>query len=386
MTSTRSLNHERDPWWLLFDPLLLLATAGITVIGATLVYSATRGSALGLVEPNRDFLDRQILFMVVGLGLGVACSFIEPRQVKRYLPFVYSGLILALLLVLLIGIRVHGARAWFSFGSLRFQPSEPGKIVVILALALLLSPRHSTVGPRRLGLALALVGLPFVLVASQPDLGTLLVYVAIFVTVIVVSGVKARWIALLALLALLGTIGVLRSDVLAGYQEARLTVFLFDIDQVGEEAARYGYNVEQAQIAIGNGGLRGQGLFQGSQTNSNLVPEQQTDFIFTVVGEELGLRGAGLLLGLYALLLYRIWRTARNASSVFGRLLCSGVMAMFLFQVFQAVGMTMGMMPVTGIPLPLVSYGGSSMLTSLTALGLVAGVHRRRFDVDEMRR
>jgi rod shape determining protein RodA len=225
-------------------------------------------------------------------------------------------------------------------------------------------------------------GGPIALILLQPDLGTVLVYLAILVSIVVVAGVQARMITLLALVAITGTIAVFQSDVLEGYQEKRLTVFLFDTNEIDAEAEIFAYNAEQAKIAIGNGGLTGEGLFQGTQTRSELVPEQQTDFIFTVAGEELGFRGAGFLLGLYALLLYRIWRTAQNASSLFGRLLCTGVFAMFLFQIFQSVGMTMGMMPITGIPLPLVSYGGSSMLTSMLALGLVAGVHRRRYEVD----
>ena len=183
-------------------------------------------------------------------------------------------------------------------------------------------------------------------------------YLIVAFVMIAVSGIDAKWVVSLALLAVACIAIVFSSDILEDYQQARLTVFLFDSEEVTEAAAAYAYNAEQAQIAIGNGGLLGQGLFRGTQTRSQLVPAQQTDFIFTVVGEELGLRGAGILLGLYALMLLRIWRTAVLASSAFGRLVCAGVFTMFAFQMFQAVGMTMGMMPVTGIPMPLVSYGG----------------------------
>ncbi|RMH84631.1 MAG: rod shape-determining protein RodA, partial [Actinomyces sp.] len=260
---------------------------------------------------------------------------------------------------------------------IRFQPSEPGKLVAIVALAWILSSERLPL--RRLAAALASVGLLVALILLQPDLGTVLVYVAVTVALVVVSGVRARVIVALALVAATGTFAVFQSDVLADYQKARLTIFLFDEEEVSPDLAPYAYNAEQAQIAIGNGGLTGQGLFQGTQTRSDLVPEQQTDFIFTVAGEELGFRGAGLLLGLFGLLVFRIWRIAMRARDRFDRLIAVGVMVMFLFQIFQSVGMTMGMMPVTGIPLPLVSYGGSSMITSLVALGLVAGVHRRRF-------
>lgn len=382
----RRLNPRPEPWWLLIDPLFVVSAAGIGAMGAVLVYSATRGSGFDLIEPDRTYLDRQVIFLAAGAVLGAAAALVKPRLIRRLAPLAYGLMAASMLAVLAIGAEVHGARSWFSVGGYQLQPSELGKVVMIVTLALIFSRGRGSASPLRLVLALLSMAPPVVMIMLQPDPGTALVYGAVFVAVVVVSGVKMRWIALMALIALAGGLWVLQSDMLAGYQQARLTVFLLDPEQIGDEAAGFAYNAEQAQIAIGNGGLTGQGLFEGTQTRSNMVPAQQTDFIFTVAGEEMGLRGAGLLLGLYSLLMYRIWRTARNASSVFGRLVCTGVLAMFLFQLFQSVGMTMGMMPVTGIPLPLVSYGGSSMFTSLIALGLAAGVHRRRYDVDEMRR
>lgn len=382
MTAPRSWNRDRDPWWLLVDPLLMITSVAIGVMGVILVYSATRGSATSLLTPDTSFMERQALFLVAGVGVGVVGALVDVKRLRSLVPLGYAGLMLTLMAVLVAGVTVNGARAWFQFAGFQLQPSEPGKLVVILALAGMFAPLEGEVGTGRLMAGLIVAGGPIALILLQPDLGTVLVYIAILVSIVVVSGVRARVIALLALLAVTGTIAVFQSDVLAGYQEKRLTVFLFDTSEIDAEAEIFAYNAEQAKIAIGNGGLTGEGLFQGTQTRSELVPEQQTDFIFTVAGEELGFRGAGFLLGLYALLLYRIWRTAQNASSLFGRLLCTGIFAMFLFQIFQSVGMTMGMMPVTGIPLPLVSYGGSSMLTSMLALGLVAGVHRRRYEVD----
>ncbi len=382
MTAPKSWNRSRDPWWLLIDPLLMLTSVAIGAMGVVLVYSATRGSPTALIPPDRSFMERQALFLVAGIGVGGVAAFVDVKRLRSLAPIVYAGLLFTLAAVLVVGVEVNGAKAWFQLAGFQFQPSEPGKVIAILTLASLFAPLKGVVGWQRLVAGLLLAGVPIGLILIQPDLGTVLVYLAILVSIVVVSGVRARLIALLALLAVTGTIAVFQSDVLAGYQEARLTVFLFDTDEIDAEAEVYAYNAIQAQIAIGNGGLTGEGLFQGTQTRSALVPEQQTDFIFTVAGEELGFRGAGLLLAMYSVLLYRIWRTAQNASSVFGRLLCTGIFAMFLFQVFQAVGMTMGMMPVTGIPLPLVSYGGSSMLTSMLALGLVAGVYRRRYEVD----
>ncbi|MXZ52824.1 MAG: rod shape-determining protein RodA [Acidimicrobiaceae bacterium] len=376
-------NVAPDPWWLLVDPFLILSALAIASMGSVLVYSATRGVVGDFTEPNSDFLERQVLFIVMGVVVGATAAFVSPKLMRKLYPLAFAAMIGALWLVLQVGVEVNGTKGWFSFGTFRMQPSEPGKLVVIIGLALLLSPRKGEVGLRRVLLGLALAAAPIALLLLQPDLGTTLVYLAIALITVIVSGIKARWIALLAIVALAGTVGVYRSDALAEYQEARLRVYLFESD-VADEAASYAFNVEQAQIAIGNGGLRGQGLFQGTQTRSDLVPQQQTDFIFTVAGEELGLRGASLLLGLFAVLLFRVWRTAQLAPTQFQRMMCTGIFAMLLFQTFQSVGMTMGMMPVTGIPLPLVSYGGSSMLTTMASLGLVAGVYRRRLDIEGM--
>ncbi|MCY4421751.1 MAG: FtsW/RodA/SpoVE family cell cycle protein [Acidimicrobiaceae bacterium] len=381
---TENLEREKDPWWLLVDPFLILSALAIAAMGSVLVYSATRGVVDDFTEPDTSFLERQLLFIAVGVAVAAVAAFVAPRHMRRLYPLAFTAMMAALWLVLQVGVEVSGTRGWFSFGTFRMQPSEPGKLVVIAGLALLLSPRAGGAGLVRLGLALVLAAAPIGLLMLQPDLGTMLVYLVVALVTVVASGIKLRWIALLGIVAAVGIVGVLRSDALADYQEARLRVYLFAPSEANDDAATYAFNVEQAQIAIGNGGLQGQGLFEGTQTRSDLVPEQQTDFIFTVAGEELGLRGAALLLGLYAVLLFRIWRTAQIAATPFERLLCTGVFAMFLFQMFQSVGMTMGMMPVTGIPLPLVSYGGSSMLTSMAALGLVAGVYRRRLDIEGM--
>ena len=387
MTATSTAPTRRkvapDPWWLLVDPFLILSALAIAAMGSVLVYSATRGFVDDFTEPNTEFLERQVLFVVMGVAAAVSVAFVPPKLMRRLYPLGFAAMMAALWLVLQVGVEVNGTKGWFSFGTFRMQPSEPGKLVVIVGLALLLSPRQGEAGLRRVALGLVLTAAPIALILRQPDLGTMLVYLVIAVVTVIVSGIRARWILLLALVAVLGTVGVYRSDELAEFQEARLRVYLFP-SEVSDQAASYAFNVEQAQIAIGNGGLRGQGLFQGTQTRSDLVPQQQTDFIFTVAGEELGLRGASLLLGLLAILLFRVWRTAQLAATPFERLICTGVFAMLLFQAFQSVGMTMGMMPVTGIPLPLVSYGGSSMLTTMVSLGLVAGVYRRRLDIEGM--
>ena len=371
-------------WWFVLDPVLITSVFLITALGAVLVFSATRGPASRFDPLDYSFLERQVAFAVLGLVLAVLIAHLNVRLIRAWLPAVYLGLLVLLGGLLVFGDSVRGVRAWYTAAGFSFQPSEPGKVILIVVLAAVLSADE--VRTKRLLLALSLAALPLLLIWRQPDVGTILVYVVIVAAMIAMSGVELRYIAALAVIGISVVVGIFESDRLAEYQEHRLQVFVLDeeaIVELGPAAVRAAFNVDQSQIAIGNGGLSGQGLFQGTQTRSNLVPEQQTDFIFSVAGEELGFRGAGVLLALYALMLFRIWRVAVRATDSFDRLLTIGVMAMFLFQVFQSAGMTMGMMPVTGIPLPLVSYGGSSMLTSMVALGLVMGVYRRRFDFAE---
>jgi len=372
---------DHDRWWFVIDPVIMVTAGLITAMGAILVFSATRGPATDLIPADTSFLERQIGFAIIGMGLAVVAALIDIRRIRTLIPLGYLGLVVLLLGVLQFGADINGAQAWYRFGGFTFQPSEPGKIVLILVLAVVFSQEE--ISFRRLIAGLALAAVPLGLILLQPDLGTILVYIAVTATMILLSNLRFRFLILLVLVAVTAITLIFQSDVLKDYQKVRLTVFVLDEDAVAElgpDAARVAYNAEQSQIAIGNGGLFGQGLFEGTQTGSNLVPEQQTDFIFSVAGEELGFRGAGILLGLFALLLFRIWRTAVRATDQFDRLISTGVMAMFLFQVFQSAGMTMGIMPVTGIPMPLVSYGGSSMLTSMAAIGLVLGVHRRRYD------
>lgn len=370
-----------DRWWFVVDPLLIISTIVTTIIGALLVYSATRGPATDFDPADTSFLEKQLFFAVTGIGLAVGVAMVHVDRLRRLVSVGYLGLVVLLVGILQFGADINGAQAWYRVGGFTFQPSEPGKIVLIFTLATVFSTEH--VGFQRMMAGLTLAGMPIGLILLQPDLGTVLVYVVVTAVMIMMSNVSARLIVLLVLAAITAVTMIFTSDVLADYQKDRLTVFVLDedaVEELGADAIRVAYNAEQSQIAIGNGGLTGQGLFNGSQTSSNLVPEQQTDFIFSVAGEELGFVGAGALLGLFGVIVFRIWRASMRATDEFDRLLATGVMAMFVFQVFQSAGMTMGIMPVTGIPMPLVSYGGSSMLTSMIALGLVLGVHKRRYD------
>ena len=373
--------EERDPWWFVVDPLLILSVMAITAMGALLVYSATRGPATELDPADRSFLTRQVLFAVVGAGFGLFAALINIERIRSLVSVAYIATLGLLFGVVLFGANINGTQAWYRAGGFTFQPSEPGKLVLIVALATVFS--GDRVGFQRMAAGLLLASVPIGLILLQPDLGTVLVYIVITAVMITMSNISMRLILLLVLAAITAITMIFTSDVLKDYQKDRLTVFVLDdeaVAELGADAVRVAYNAEQSQIAIGNGGLTGTGLFQGTQTSSNLVPEQQTDFIFSVAGEELGFRGAAILLVLFAVVVLRIWRVAVRASDEFDRLLAVGVMSMFVFQVFQSAGMTMGMMPVTGIPMPFVSYGGSSMLTSMIAIGLILGVYRRRFD------
>jgi rod shape determining protein RodA len=291
-------------------------------------------------------------------------------------PFAFLGTVLLLVLVLSpLGSSTRGAQAWFQFGSFQLEPSEWAKLALIVCVAAYCATHRGDLDGRRLLAVIGLSAVPMALIYLQPDLGTDLVFGGILIGVLVVAGARPRHIAALVLIAVVGMVAVVQLGVLKQYQVDRLTAFANPTNDPQHTA----YNLSQAKAAIGSGGLFGRGLFKGTQTNLSFVPEQQTDFIFTVVGEELGFVGAFTLLALFAVVVWRTWRTATLARDLFGTLLCVGVLAMLVFQIFENVGMTMGIMPITGIPLPFMSYGGSSTVANFAAVGLVLNVHMRRF-------
>ncbi len=364
-------SRETDgPLWIRIDASIILLAIGLMCIGLVVVYSATRG--VGEVAET-GFLEKQLVFVGFGSFVAAVVAATDYRKARMAVPVIYAGTIVLLLGLFVFGNEFNGATSWYSFGFITLQPSEFAKITLILALSSWFASVQSRDGLQFVNVMLGLVmaGVFAALVLLQPDFGTVMVYAAIVAGIVVVAGVAMRHVlAVLAFVGLAITV-MIRQGFLRDTQLNRFTAF---VDP--ENAARY--NVNQSEIAIGNGGLRGKGLFQGTQNNNSLVPEKETDFIFSVLGEEFGFVGGAVLLVLFGLLLLRIWRVAHLAEDEFGRLICVGVFSMFLFQAFQSVGMNMGMMPVTGIPLPLISYGGSSMLTSLIALGLVENVHAHR--------
>lgn len=378
MTTTlepSSLNPRSDPaspWWHI-DVTPVLAAMGLGIIGLIAIYSATRGR-----DPdNYDtfFIERQGMFLIVGLLLVAVILVFDYRLLLRFAPMFYIATIVILLSLRVFGVEGGlGVRSWFAVGSFLLQPSEFGKITLIVIMAALMSRRtEGSMTMRELGILLAVAALPIFIVFRQPDFGTAMIYVAIVAAMLLVGRAEAHHMVLLALLTVLGVGLALNSSVVDEFQRQRLETFLEEPNFTTR------YNQTQAEIAIGNGGISGAGFGEGTQTRSGLVPEQQTDFIFTVVGEEFGFAGGTVLLGCYAFLLWRLYRMARLAGDSFGAYLITGILTMFAFQMFQSIGMTMGIMPVTGIPLPFVSYGGSSALTSFIAIGIALSVHMRRF-------
>ncbi len=369
--------NERDtqgPLWIRVDVSIVLLAVGLVCMGSLVVYSATRGlpdPETGLVD--RSVLEKQLVFVGAGAFLAAVIATIDYRKTRLAVPFIYVGTVLLLVGLFVLGENFNGATSWYSFGFITLQPSEFAKLTLIVALASWFSSAQSRDGLQLLNVmaGLGLAGVFAALVLVQPDFGTVMVYAAIVAGIIVVAGVAMRHVVAVLSVVALGIALMIQQGFLRETQLNRFTAF---VDP--ENVARY--NVNQSEIAIGNGGLTGKGLFQGTQNNNSLVPEKETDFIFSVLGEEFGFVGGAVLLTLFGLLLLRIWRVAHLAEDEYGRLICVGVFSMFLFQAFQSVGMNMGMMPVTGIPLPLISAGGSSMITSLLALGLVENVHAHR--------
>jgi rod shape determining protein RodA len=313
---------------------------------------------------------------VLGFALMMATACVDYRRIRRWTPAIYVLSLLLLLAVLAVGQSVNGAKAWISIpGGFQIEPSEFAKLGLILSAAWLLSRRNDPTGrPRLRDAALAaLAAAPLILlVEHEPALGVVLVLVFTLAGVVVVSGIRLYWVLGLLAAVAVGVYAIARLHLLKGYQLTRLTSFLHPT----QDLAGTGYNGLQAKIAVGSGGLYGQGLFHGTFTGGNFVPSVQTDFIFTVAGEELGFVGCALIVALLAVIIFRAIRAAQIADDMFGMLVASGVAIWFIFQSFVNIGMTIGIMPITGLPLPFISYGGSAIFADMIAIGLVQSVRR----------
>jgi len=357
------------------DVVLLLAVIALSVIGLLAIYSATHQSLQAVGADTGYYVKRQITFLALGAVILLAIASFDYRFLKVYAGVVYvASLVLLVLVRTPLGTTVKGSQRWFSFFGFQLAPSEVAKLALICMLAAFLSEIRGDLTLQDVFRASGLAAVPGLLVFLQPDLGSSIVFVAILVGVLVVAGARARYLGVLALTALVLIFAGFQVGLVKEYQLQRLQAFL----DSGNVSANARYNREQAEIAIGSGGLTGRGFMNGTQTNLDFVPEQHTDFIFTVVGEEFGFVGAMALLGLYALLFWRAFRTAMISKDAFGTYLAAGIGSMFALQMFVNVGMTIGIMPITGIPLPFVSYGGSSLLINCAAIGLLENVHMRR--------
>jgi rod shape determining protein RodA len=354
-------------------PLLVWALL-LTIYGTVMVASATSEMTGGA-----GMLIRHAAGVIAGL---LPLALFWAVDYKKFTA--WHGPLVALGSLLLISPRIPGlgytaggATSWLSvFGVRLFQPSEPAKLIFIVVVAAVVASFAGKIEqPRQVLRVMAYLGAALVLIMLQPDLGTGLVFVAITFVMLAIGGMKGRYFVAAALVAVVATAGVLHFGLLADYQEDRLLVFI----EPERDPAGAGYNLAQSKIAIGSGGLTGKGLGSGTQSNLHFIPARHTDFIFSVLGEELGFLGAIVLLGLFMALLVSTLAIAASSRDLYGALIAAGVLGMWLFQVLENVGMTVGMMPITGIPLPFMSFGSSAMVTNLGAVGLLLSVWSRRY-------
>ena len=364
----------------IFDVVLAVAPILVAVVGVVMVYSATREELLVAGESPHTYLKKQALFVVIGVVVMVAVALFDYRRLEPLATPIYIVTLLALLGVFAIGSTANGAARWFTLGPLQLQPSEFAVIGLIIAIAAYCDRRTEE------GLAwkdvfklLIMAGIPIVLVLKQPDLGTAIIMLIVLLIMLAVAGLPFRILIMLLLGVAVAAVVAVEAGLLHSYQIARLTTFLHpNSTSTNPNVVSAIYNLTQAKTAIGSGGLFGSGLLHGAQTNLGYVPEEQTDFIFTAVGEQLGFVGAAGLLAVLGVIAWRLLHAAGQSRDVFGRLICTGLFSFVAFSVFQNAGMTMGIMPITGIPLPFVSYGGTAVLCFFVAIGLALSVGARR--------
>jgi rod shape determining protein RodA len=360
------------------DWLLLLAVAAISTFSIFVVGKTTEND---IPNAPRFYMDRQILFTAIGVVLMVVATRLNIDRLSRWSWALWGGLLGSLAVVFVVGNAVKGSNRWIDIGPFNFQPSEMGKVVIAIVLAGIAIDRMDGVGSVRFTLFLVVIAaIPAGIVFLQPDLGTAMVYGAVLAAILFLAGVPWSHFAVagsILAIAILGVLWILPNagmKVLQDYQVERLTAFI----GAERDTSDAGYQLDQSTTAIGSGGALGKGPDGATQANGDFIPEHHTDFIFAATSEMFGFAGGGLLILLYALVLWRGLRTMARASSQIDMLVAGAIVAMIGFQVFVNIGMTIGIMPITGIPLPLMSYGGSHTLTTLVAIGLLLGIHQRR--------
>ena len=373
-TSVKGFRDGVGPRFVRMDPLLLIATLCLIGCGLYTIASATKGDIAG--DPNY-FIYRQAAYAGVGLLLMAVLSRVDYSRFREWRAGLYVGMLAAVLIVFAAGTAARGSRRALDFGFFQFQTSELGKVLLILTLSAFAVDRMRRLGDRETTSRIVLLALvPAMLVIAQPDLGSGLVYIAIAIATLFVAGTKWTHFAALGGLAAAAVVVVVVAapavgvEVLKPYQMDRLTAFVSPSDNPRGQ----GYQQAQSLVAIGAGGKTGRGD-AATQTKLDFLPEHHTDFIFSVVGEEFGFMGAALVLSLFALLIWRCLRILTMSKNLYGSLIAGGITAMLMFQIFVNVGMTVGIMPITGVTLPLMSYGGSSVIVTLMALGLMQSIH-----------
>ena len=380
----RAREHVQSRWMEVYepvrhlDPVLVLTALALTVIGLVAIYSAKLVALTSQGLPTSLYVSRQLLALGIGVAVMVVVAVVDYRHVRIYAPAVYLVSVLLLGVVLSpAGTAFGGAQRWIVLGGFQLQPSELAKLAVLITVAAILHEANRRPGLGVVLGALVVTLIPTALVFLQPDFGTSIVFVWTTAVLFLLGGVQARYLAGLAIAGAVAVIVAMQTEVIQAYQVSRLTAFLNAGDASAARTAAF--QTRQSLIAVGSGQFAGKGLFEGTQTSLSYVPENHTDFIFTVIAEEFGFLGSSVVLGLLLVLVWRGLRIAILAKDTFGMLVAGGIVAILTLQVFVNVGMTIGIMPVTGLPLPFISYGGTSLIVWFAMIGLLLNIHMRRF-------
>ncbi len=372
------INSSRGGRKIKFDILFFFAVLILASFGVLIIYSATKSLVPGTILDPRHYLKRQAIFLGAGLFLFLALQFLNYRKVKDlwWIPGIIG--LLSLIAVLIFGYEVHGSKSWIDLGLFPVQPSEFAKVFMIITLSAILSKRKTEkvnhISFKKVILSSIAAAIYIVLILKEPDFGTALIFILVFIGMLFISG--ANFFYILGILAITagGFLGALQMGIIKQYQLDRILIFLRPEVSIGGA----GYNLYQSKMAIGSGGLTGKGLFLGTQTNLNYVPEHHTDFIFSVIGEELGFVGGFFVIIFLGFIIWRCFHIASGSNNSFGMLLASGVGFMMFTQVVINIGMTIGIMPIIGIPLPFLSSGGSSLISTFFGMALVSNVYIHR--------
>ncbi len=368
-------SSKKESWWRRQDWVLTIAALSLSFIGLLTVWAATRPRLIDIGTDPEAYLKRHGVILIIGLILGILVARLRYTMLRAYAPILYGAGVLGLIAVLIIGVEVNGITAWIQLpAGFTLQPSEFAKLAIIIGMSMVLSEtrqRDDLPSSREVLLALGVAAVPVGLIMLQPDLGTTVVIGFFVFALLAAAGIPTRWLQALTAVGIAGIALVWTvPGILSDYQKDRLLVFINpEFDPLGA-----GYNLRMAQLAIGSGGMSGTGLFNGPQTNGKFVPEQQTDFIFSALGEELGFIGSALVISLLIVVCWRALKIAQETNDRFGRIAATGVAMWIAFQAFENIGMNLGMMPITGVPLPFISYGGSSIFAIWMAVGLLQNI------------